>query len=226
MTKVLNFQKISVRFLLGVGLVLAAFLIMGSVSIARADTLNRDLSIGMSGADVSALQTFLAQDNTIYPQGLVTGYFGILTQAAVSNFQSRNGIEAVGQVGPITLPVLNLQIANGMVLGSSAVSSVSAPMITSVTTVSYTNSVSVAWNTNEFARGTVYYSTSPLTTYENNNSVNVSGNTAMTDTNFKSSQNVSIAGLSANTTYYYMIYTTDQQGNVSVTWPSTFQTTN
>jgi len=37
---------------------------------------------------------------------------------------------------------------------------------------------------------------------------------------------VSLQNLQPNTTYFYLIYTTDQKGNVSVTWPSTFQTTN
>ena len=222
-TKVL---KASNSFSIGAGILIIAFMFMGMASSAKADALNRQLGLGMSGTDVSVLQKFLAQDNTIYPQGLVTGYFGMLTQAAVSNFQSRNGLESVGRVGPLTLPVLNLQIANGMVGGSSVVNSLSAPMITSVSTNSSSYTANVAWNTNEFARGVVYYSTSPLVTYEHTNSVDVSGNSVMTDTNYKSSQNVSIQGLSPNTIYYYLIYTTDQQGNVSVTWPATFQTTN
>jgi peptidoglycan hydrolase-like protein with peptidoglycan-binding domain len=219
--------KMRTNFLIEAALVAVMVLAFMSLPIiSHADALNRDLSIGMSGSDVTALQTFLAQDQTIYPQGLVTGYFGMLTQAAVSNFQSRNGIEAVGQVGPITLPVLNLQMANGMLGGTTVVNANSAPMITSVTTNSYSNSANVSWNTNEAARGVVYYSSTPLTTYENTNSVNVSGSSAMTDTNFKTSQNVSIQGLSPSTIYYYMVYTTDQQGNISVTWPGTFQTTN
>lgn len=41
MNKVLSLQKMSIRLLIGAGLILVAFLIMGSVSISRADTLNR-----------------------------------------------------------------------------------------------------------------------------------------------------------------------------------------
>lgn len=48
----------------------------------------------------------------------------------------------------------------------------------------------------------------------------------MTDSNLNISQNVALSNLQANTTYYYMIYTTDSSGYVSVTWPATFQTTN
>jgi peptidoglycan hydrolase-like protein with peptidoglycan-binding domain len=192
-----------------------------TASVASAATLNRQLELGMSGTDVSALQTFLASDATIYPQGLVTGYYGFLTKAAVSNFQNRNGIAAVGRVGPATLPVLNLQMGGGM-----NTSPASAPIISSVQTNAGRNAATIGWTTNESAKGLVYYSTSPLTTYEGQNSVNVSGSTAMTDTNFRNAQSVSLQNLQANTTYYYLIYTTDQTGNVSVTWPATFQTTN
>jgi peptidoglycan hydrolase-like protein with peptidoglycan-binding domain len=188
--------------------------------VASADTLYRQLQLGSSGSDVSALQTFLANDPSLYPQGIVSGYYGFLTKAAVSNFQSRNGIAAVGRVGPVTLPVLNLQMAGGV---SNAAS---APVITSVSTNASRNSATLTWATNELAQGVVYYSTSPLTTYENTNSVSVSGNTASTDSNLRTAQSVALSNLQANTTYYYLIYTTDQSGNVSVTWPSTFHTIN
>ena len=36
--------------------------------------------------DVKILQRFLAKDKKIYPERLVTGYFGVLTKAAVANF--------------------------------------------------------------------------------------------------------------------------------------------
>ncbi len=203
------------------GLIAIITLMTAAPLLASADALNRQLDLGMSGSDVSTLQTFLAQDTTIYPQGLITGYFGFLTKAAVSNFQSRNGIAAVGRVGPLTLPVLNLQIANGLTSAAGA-----APIISSVNVHAGTNSATVGWYTNESAKGVVYYSTSPLTTYENTNSVTTSGNTAMTDSVYRTSQSVALSNLSANTTYYYMVYTTDQAGNVSVTWPTSFRTSN
>lgn len=203
-----------------IGLIAVSALVIGMPLLASAATLTRQLEVGMSGADVSALQTFLAKDATLYPQGLVTGYFGPLTKAAVANFQSRNGIAAVGRVGPATLPVLNLQIAQGMN------TDVNAPLITSVTTNVSTSTATVIWNTNESARGVVYYSSSPLVTQEHLNSVDVSGNIATNDGNSRTSQNVMISGLQPNTTYYYMVYTTDVAGNVSVTWPTTFRTAN
>ncbi len=220
MTNVINFLKETNRFLVGAALATVALVLVSLPSTTHAQTLSRQLDVGMSGGDVSALQTFLAQDKTIYPQGLVTGYFGFLTKSAVSNFQSRNGIDSVGRVGPITLAALNLQMPNGMSNNSAA------PVISSVGISASRNAAMVNWNTSELSKGVVYYSTSPLVTYERENSVDVSGSVAMTDSNFRASQSVSLQGLQTLTTYYYMIYTTDQSGNVTVTWPSTFVTTN
>ena len=72
--------------------------------------LSRTLSFGSRGEDVGYLQRFLAQDPTIYPDGSVTGYFGLLTQAAVQGFQAKHGIvssgsaevNGYGAVGPRT----------------------------------------------------------------------------------------------------------------------------
>ena len=157
--------KLSGHFMIEACAMMIAIAFILLPSISHADVLNRQLELGMRGSDVSALQTFLAQDPTLYPQGLVTGYFGSLTKVAVSNFQTHNGISSVGRVGPATLPVLNLQMAQGM-NGST-----NAPLITSMSTNVSRNSAAVAWNTNEFAKGVVYYSTNPLTTYENENSL-------------------------------------------------------
>ena len=196
-------------------------LVIAAPLLAQADTLTRQLESGMRGADVASLQTYLATDATLYPQGLVTGYFGFLTKSAVSNFQSANGLPAVGRVGPATLPVINAKMAGGVTSNSA-----SAPIIMGLSTTVARDSATVAWSTNENAKGVVYYSVSPLTTYERPNSVDVSGSTAMTDANFKGAQSVVISGLQANTTYYYMVYTTDANGNVSVTVPSAFRTAN
>lgn len=223
MKKITKFSKTSARLLFVTGLAAIAVIAVSAPSFVKADALNRQLQMTMSGSDVSALQTFLAQDPTLYPQGLVTNYFGFLTKSAVSNFQARNNISAVGRVGPITLPVLNAQMAGSMYhSGGNEVTN--APIISNVNVNASGNAATISWNTNEAARGIVYYSTNPLTTYGYNNSVNVSGSTASTDATFKFSQSVSFSGLQPNTTYYYLIYATDQTGGVSVTWPTTFHT--
>ncbi len=204
-----------VRYVAEVGVGSVLLLAMLLPFVGHADVLTRQLDLGASGADVSSLQTYLAQDNTIYPQGLVTGYFGSLTASAVSNFQSANGLSPVGRVGPQTLAVLNLKIGGGA----------AAPTISGVAVGTTANNATVNWMTNENAKGVVYYSASPLSVTEQPHSAIVSGMTAMTDTNLRTSQSVSLSGLQPHTVYYYLIYTTDQSGNVSVTWPSTFQTT-
>ena len=198
--------------------VLAALvLVLALVLTARAATLPRQLELGMSGSDVSSLQTFLAGDPTIYPQGLVTGYFGPLTKAAVIQFQLRNGIDPVGRVGPITLAAINAQMANGT--GSD-----SAAIITNVGLTSGANSAIVHWTTNEPARGTVYYSNAPMPMSETLTDVTIVGNSTMTDTALHNQQDVTLSGLQGNTTYYYVIYTKDAMGNVQMTWPATFKT--
>lgn len=198
---------------------------LSAISAVSAAAINRELQIGMYGTDVGVMQTFFKQDVTIYPQGLVTNYFGSMTRTAVRNFQARNGIATVGRVGPQTLPVLNAAIANNTLgngnnnnngnTGNYGV----APTISgvNVSTTGSNNSVNLSWSTNELASGYIYYSTSPLNAYENDNSVTVTGaNTASNSTNFVSSQTIALQNLQANTTYYYMIYVTDQSGNVSV----------
>lgn len=67
------------------------------------------LKKGMSGSEVSKLQTILAKDSAIYPEGLVTGYFGPATEKAVKLFQKKNSLEQVGYVGPQTRAFLKLQ---------------------------------------------------------------------------------------------------------------------
>lgn len=74
--------------------------------------LTRTLSLGVSGDDITELQQLLAEDPDLYPEGLVTGYFGPLTERAVRRFQERFGIDQVGIVGPITRSTLNKLFKN------------------------------------------------------------------------------------------------------------------
>ena len=60
--------------------------------------LARSLSRGVSGDDVKVLQALLAADPDIYPEGLITGFFGPATAKAVAKFQAKNGLETVGYV--------------------------------------------------------------------------------------------------------------------------------
>ncbi len=63
-----------------------------------------------TNGEVSQLQTFLGKDKSIYPEDLVTGYFGSSTEHAVQRWQTANGIVSsgdpqstgYGDVGPRT----------------------------------------------------------------------------------------------------------------------------
>src|SRR3989344_676980 len=62
---------------------------------------------GSVGDNVKTLQALLAADPDVYPEGLITGYYGNLTMKAVRQFQKKHGIEQAGVVGPKTLKKLN-----------------------------------------------------------------------------------------------------------------------
>ncbi len=68
------------------------------------------LKEGSEGDHVTTLQTLLAADAAIYPEGKVTGFFGPATRRAIQRFQARNGLEQVGSVGPRTRSLLNAWI--------------------------------------------------------------------------------------------------------------------
>lgn len=75
--------------------------------------INRSLQRGITGDDVKGLQIFLSQFPSIYPEGLVTGYFGALTESAVKKWQAQQGIESIGIVGPKTTARINEIIEHG-----------------------------------------------------------------------------------------------------------------
>lgn len=192
--------------------------------IASASTFTRQLQLGMSGADVSALQTFLAQDVTIYPQGLITGYFGFLTKSAVSNFQAHNGISAVGRVGPQTLAFINNMMMNGSPVAGASIVRIIGQLSLSPSS----NQVTMSWDTGVVTTAAVYYSTSPLTLTEASDFTPFTisgGNNVVLNSDLRTSHSGTITGLNANTTYYYVVYVKDAQGNESITLPATFQTT-
>ncbi len=71
-----------------------------TASAATTSTYNftRNLTVGSTGADVSALQQFLAQEGffTVTP----TGYFGPITKKAVAAWQASIGLPSYGFFGP------------------------------------------------------------------------------------------------------------------------------
>jgi len=85
---------------------------------------SQTISLGSRGAEVSALQKYLAGYPNIYPEGLVTGYFGPLTVRAVERFQADRGIVSSGTaattgygvVGPKTRGALLSACSGGPVM--------------------------------------------------------------------------------------------------------------
>jgi len=73
-----------------------------SVDASIQSVWTRDLSRGSIGSDVMALQSFLATDKKIYPEGQLTGSFGPATLRAVKKFQAKYGLPQTGTVGPAT----------------------------------------------------------------------------------------------------------------------------
>jgi len=70
----------------------------------------RDLTIGSTGADVTALQRWLIARGHTIPAG-ATGYFGAQTQSALAAYQRANGITpAAGYFGPITRAKVNASV--------------------------------------------------------------------------------------------------------------------
>ncbi len=61
-------------------------------------SLYRGLTDIITGGEISTLQRFLARDASVYPEGLVTGYFGPATEAAVQRWQSAHGLLSFGSV--------------------------------------------------------------------------------------------------------------------------------
>lgn len=201
-----------------------ALVLVISPILTSAAMLTRQLQIGMRGYDVGILQAFLAQDATIYPQGLVTNYFGYLTKSAVSNFQARNGISAVGRVGPQTLPVINAQMNSGMPSSNNT-----SRVIGQLQLNTSNNQVAMAWNTSDATAAAVYYGTSPLTLTEATDYspfTITGGYNVVLNSDLRTSHSGTITGLIPNTTYYYVVFVKDAEGNISITLPATFTTTN
>ena len=71
-------------------------------SASASVTFSKDLTLGSSGADVTALQNWLISKGQTIAAG-ATGYFGAQTKAAVSAWQASAGISpAAGYFGPIS----------------------------------------------------------------------------------------------------------------------------
>ncbi|MDO8742172.1 MAG: peptidoglycan-binding protein [bacterium] len=198
---------------------------------AHAATISTSLDFGSRGQEVTDLQTYLAGYPALYPSGLVTGYFGSLTQAAVQRFQTEQGIVSsgsptttgYGRVGPQTIARLNT-LMGGV---SSNVSWDTVP-VQSPISVQYTGTTATfSWTTNEPTRGQVYWSTTPIQSDEAtgpNQTPYVSGTLALDAGGLQTNHVVTVSNLQANTTYYYLVRSIDSVGNITMILPRSFAT--
>lgn len=218
MLKTLNIARIA---LVSAGTFFALLAVSSGMAHAAVTS---PMAIGSSGNNVTQLQQFLATNPTIYPAGIVSGYYGPLTAAAVTQLQVAYGIAQVGQVGPITAAKINNIMATGFGLDTSA------PMISGLS-ISQVNptSVTINWTTSALARGQVFYATSPIEAdeatgvyqlpYIGGTPASVNSNTSVSN-----NQSVQLSNLQPNTYYYFFARAIDNSGNVSMSMPQSFQT--
>ncbi|MDP2650212.1 MAG: peptidoglycan-binding domain-containing protein, partial [bacterium] len=150
-------SRVSLLTVVGFAILIAA---LPLVSLAAVTT---QLDFGSRGEDVAEVQTFLAKDASLYPEGLVTGYFGSLTKMAVERYQCLENIvcsgtpqtTGYGRVGPTTMARINANLGAGGGTGGST--DISAPVMSEETVTASSNSATVNWTTNETASGRVLY---------------------------------------------------------------------
>ncbi len=220
------------------GLVAVTLFAVFSIGIVQA-SINTSLDFGESGANVTELQRYLALNPSIYPEGLVTGYYGPLTRAAVERFQTAQSIVSAGtpettgygRVGPITMMRINSLMASAGNTGGGGVQASwdQSPVLTLPVVQSSNTSATVAWSSNEPTQGQVYLSTMPFQLSEATGPRQqpyVSGNLTTDNNGLQTNHNVTLSNLSSNTTYYYLVRGIDNVGNLSMVWPSTFRTGN
>ncbi len=76
--------------------------------------ITKELYRGVSSDEVKKVQKFLKQFSEIYPEGLVTGYYGPLTEKAVKKFQEREGLAATGKIDETTRKNINEYLVEGV----------------------------------------------------------------------------------------------------------------
>lgn len=230
------------------------------------------LKQGDQGENVKTLQALLASDTDVYPEGLLTGYFGSLTAKAVRKFQAKHGLSPVGNVGPRTVEKLKHILAEhplaeedsiegkrvcaivppghliapgwlrkqggvkpvvpecqklppgiakklpGATTTPPIVADTTRPIILGLTlSNTATTSVQISWTTNESATGKVYYHTS--------NPLNLSLATTVASTTLSLNHSFRIGGLTASTTYFYIVESVDAANNVATSTPQSFMRT-
>jgi peptidoglycan hydrolase-like protein with peptidoglycan-binding domain len=79
-------------------LIIFIFLSVLAVAGAAAAQSEKAISLGSRSDEVKSIQEVLKTDKSIYPEGLVTGYFGQATKKAVARVQAKCGLSQTGIV--------------------------------------------------------------------------------------------------------------------------------
>ncbi len=208
--------------------------VLATPSLVMAATfapINSQMDYGDRGSEVTKLQTFLSANPSIYPEGLITGYFGALTVKAMKAFQAMYDISQVGRVGPITIAKINQLIASGL-WGSGVVDNggLKAPMFTSVNQSVGRDSVTFTWSTDESAAARIFYDKDYVKMnwgeIDSSGLAPLSGSIVNGDGQLRNTQSLTINNLQPNTLYHYILVSTDKDGNVSVWGPNNAFRTN
>ena len=201
------------------------------VSAAHAATISNQLDIGSTGQDVTTLQTYLSGNANWYPSGLITGYFGALTQGGVKGFQSSEGIVSsgspattgYGRVGPTTLARLNeaMNVGNQSTLYT-------VPVLSSINVQRGSTFATFSWTTNEPTIGQIYWDTNAIRVDEATGPGQtpfVSGVLVQDQNGRQTNHTVTVSNLQPNTYYNYFMRSIDASGDMSEIIPNLFQTT-
>lgn len=97
----------------------------------------------------------------------------------------------------------------GGTVSSGTSGDVYAPIMSPEVVTASTNSFTVSWTTNESASDRVMFGTSWPFLYATASSVSANS--------FGTTGNITVTGLQPNTTYYYVIQSTDASGNLQET---------
>ncbi len=188
------------------------------------------LEPGSSGPAVIELQSFLARDSSVYPEGIISGYYGTLTTSAVERFQCQNEIvcsgsvatTGYGRVGPTTLArIQSLALQTPGIPNTGGTSDVIAPdarapyISPETVTVSSTTAL-IHWTTSESSLNSVLYASEwPF----------YLGTAASESSGIGMNANVVLSGLLPNHTYRYVRQSVDMAGNVQYGFGGSFTTT-
>jgi peptidoglycan hydrolase-like protein with peptidoglycan-binding domain len=259
--------KVIVSIVTGVLLLGVATPILANTTSVEASMIGK-IQKGAKGDSVKLLQALLAADASIYPEGIISGYYGALTAMAVQRFQKKHNLETVGFIGPKTLlkihgelasTSLGVEVRNGssqpcaivppghliakgwlkknvapqvptcqtlppgiakkIGIGTTPTTTpdIIAPIISGISLSGLaSSSVTINWSTNEPSTTKVYFGTStPLAL----------SSAASTGTSTPSlTHNVMLTGLTASTTYFYVVESKDVANNAATSSQGSFVT--